>query len=435
MRVSVLGAGYLGSTHAAALAAMGHDVVAVDVDADRVDRLNTGKAPFFEPGLDKLLARGITAGRLVFTTDAERATEHAAVHFLCVGTPQADSTGAADLRDVWTVVESIGPRLRSGALVVGKSTVPVGTAIKLEARLRELSGADVEVAWNPEFLREGHAIEDSLRPDRLVLGVSSSRAEQTLRQLYAPLTSAGVDVIRTDRNTAELAKVSANAMLAARLSVVNVFAEVCEVANASVVDLVSILAGDSRIGSSYLTPGLGFGGSCLPKDIRSFVARAEELGAGRAVQLLREVDDTNTRQRQRTVDLAVSWLASVQGRRVAILGAAFKGGSDDVRDSPALAVALELVRRGADVRVYDPMATEAAGRAAPQLTYRTDAIAACTDADLSLVLTDWDEFAGLDPVALREVVAHPQIVDARQLLDAQKWVAAGWRVHVLGNGR
>ncbi|MGI8576610.1 MAG: UDP-glucose dehydrogenase family protein [Nocardioidaceae bacterium] len=435
MRVSVLGAGYLGATHAAALAAIGHDVVVVDVDADRVARLSTGRAPFYEPRLDELLTHGIAAGRLAFVTRAERAAEHAKVHFLCVGTPQADGTGAADLRDVWAAVESICPGLRPGALLVGKSTVPVGTALRLQARMRELSATDVEVAWNPEFLREGHAIEDSLHPDRLVLGVATSRAEQILRQLYAPLIYAGVDVIRTDRNTAELAKVSANAMLAARLSVVNVFAEVCEAANASVLDLVSILGSDPRIGSSYLTPGLGFGGGCLPKDIRGFVARAEELGAGRAVQLLREVDATNTRQRARTAELATSWLAAVRGRRVAILGAAFKGGSDDVRDSPALAVAEELSRGGAEVRVYDPMALAAARRACPQLDYRTDVTSACADVDLILVLTDWDEFESLDPVALREVVAHPQIVDTRQLLDATKWGAAGWRIHVLGNGR
>ena len=434
MRISVLGTGYLGATHAACLASCGHHVTGVDTDPARVERLSSGRAPFHEPGLDELLATGVSAGRLTFTTRLEPEAVEARVHFLCVGTPQRAGSNAADLSALWHLVESLGPLLDRPCLVVGKSTVPVGTAELVRDRLRRLApaGDGVEVAWNPEFLREGHAVHDSLQPDRLVFGVESDAADRALREVYAPLLAAGVPVVRTDLATAELAKVAANAMLATRISLVNLLAEVCEAARADVADLTVILGHDARIGPLFLTPGVGFGGGCLPKDTRAFIARAEELGLGEPAALLREVDCINMRQRARTVDLAFRLLTDEGGGTIAVLGAAFKAGSDDVRDSPALDVASTLQARGARVRVYDPAAMDNARIAHPELEYRSDAASACRGADAVLVLTDWDEFATLDPFTLADVVAHRRVVDGRLVLDPDKWRAAGWEFHALG---
>jgi UDPglucose 6-dehydrogenase len=436
VRISVLGTGYLGATHAACLAACGHDVVGVDSDRDRVSRLAAGQVPFHEPGLDRLLGEGVASGRLAFTSDYQAVTD-ADVHFLCVGTPQRAGSHAADLSALWSAVDTLTPLLRRGCLVVGKSTVPVGTAEQLRDRLRAAAPVEaaVAVAWNPEFLREGHAVEDSLRPDRLVFGVDTDEDDQTLRDVYARMISHGVPVVRTDLATAELAKASANVMLATRISLVNLLAEVCEAANADVGDLTTILGLDDRIGSLFLNPGVGFGGGCLPKDTRAFVARAEELGVTDPAALLREVDAINMRQRARTVDLAVTLAGGrAAGSRLAVLGAAFKADSDDVRDSPALDVASTLSARGAVVRVYDPRAGHNARRAAPSLDVVDSVEAACRDADVTLVLTDWDEFAGLDPVALKEVVDRPRVLDGRLVLDPDKWRAAGWEFHALGRG-
>ena len=437
VRISVLGTGYLGATHAACLVACGHDVLGVDSDPPRVETLNTGRAPFHEAGLDALLTRGVESGSLCFENDSRRAAVEAEVHFLCVGTPQKPGSSAADLSALWSAIDALAPRLQRPCLVVGKSTVPVGTAAQVRDRLRERApaGADVEVAWNPEFLREGHAVEDSLRPDRLVFGVESNHADQVLRDVYASLITAGVRCVRTDLATAELAKVSANVMLATRISLVNLLAEVCEAADADVGDLRTILGLDPRIGSEFLDPGVGFGGGCLPKDTRAFVARAEELGVSGPAGLLREVDAINMRQRSRTVDLAVALAGGrASGTRMAVLGAAFKAGSDDVRDSPALDVAATLHARGAHVTVYDPEAVPNARRARPELEYAGDVETACRDADVVLVLTEWEEFRGMDPVALSSVVAQPRVVDGRLALDPDKWSAAGWDFHALGRG-
>ena len=434
MRISVIGTGYLGATHAACLAACGHDVVGVDTDGDRIAALRAGRAPFHEPGLDDVLADGVRSGRLVFTTDLTQAFG-AEVHFLCVGTPQREGGQAADLSALEAAVDALAPALTRPALVVGKSTVPVGTAAALGERLRALApaGSEVGMAWNPEFLREGHAVHDALHPDRLVLGVESDADHQVLRDVYASMIAAGTPVVRTDLATAELAKVSANVMLAARVSLVNLLAEVCEAAAADVGDLTRIIGLDARIGSQFLTPGIGFGGGCLPKDTRAFVARAEELGLGGPAAVLREVDAINLRQRARTVDRAAALLdGRLTGRRIGVLGAAFKAGSDDVRDSPALDIAATLRARGADVRVHDPHAGASARRAQPLLTVVDDVDTACEDAELVLVLTDWEEFRGLDPVALADVVARPCVLDGRLVLDPDKWRAAGWDVHALG---
>ncbi len=436
VRISVIGTGYLGATHAAALAACGHHVVGIDSDPARVDRLSSGSAPFHEPGLDDLLAEGVGSGRLVFDT-APAAAAVADVHFLCVGTPQRAGSHAADLSALHGAVATLVPHLDRPCLVVGKSTVPVGTAAALAGRLaaEAPAGAGVGLAWNPEFLREGHAVEDSLRPDRLVFGVDRDETDQVLRDVYAPMINAGVPVVRTDLATAELAKVSANAMLAARISLVNLLAEVCEAADADVADLTRVLGLDARIGSQFLSPGVGFGGGCLPKDTRAFVARAEELGVGGPAAVLREVDAINMRQRARTIDRAVQLLGGrAAGARVAVLGAAFKAGSDDVRDSPALDVAATLHARGADVRVHDPRANANARAARPGLLTEESVEDACRDADVVLVLTEWPEFAGIDPVALAGVVRHPRVLDGRLVLDPEKWRAAGWTFQALGRG-
>jgi UDPglucose 6-dehydrogenase len=432
----VLGTGYLGATHAACLAHCGHEVVGVDTDSTRVARLRSGRAPFHESGLDDLLAEGVGSGRLCFTTDYAEAAG-CAVHFVCVGTPQRTGSHAADLSALWSVVEALGPLLERPTLVVGKSTVPVGTAVQVRDRLRAVApaGPGVEVAWNPEFLREGHAVHDSLEPDRLVFGVESDEADQVLRDIYAPMLAAGVPAVRTDLATAELAKASANVMLATRISLVNLLAEVCEAANADVGDLTHILGLDERIGSKFLNPGVGFGGGCLPKDTRAFAARAEELGVGEPAALLREVDAINMRQRMRTVTTAVDLIGGrAEESTVAVLGAAFKADSDDIRDSPALDVAATLQARGARVRVYDPEAGENARRARPGLEVVHSVTEACRGADVTLVLTDWAEFRGIDPVSLLDVVARPVVLDGRLVLDPDKWRAAGWDFHALGRG-
>ena len=436
MRISVVGTGYLGATHAACLAVSGHRVVGVDTDPDKVARLAAGSAPFHEPGLGNLLRRGTESGALSFSTDIRRAAD-ADAHFLCVGTPQRAGSHAADLSALDAAVAALAPLLDRPCLVVGKSTVPVGTARRLRDRLRAEApaGAAVGIAWNPEFLREGHAVDDSLRPDRLVFGVVDDESDQVLRDVYTRMISAGVPVVRTDLETAELAKVSANVMLATRVSLVNLLAEVCEAADADVADLTTILGLDERIGPKFLSPGVGFGGGCLPKDTRAFVARAEELGVGVPAALLREVDAINMRQRARTIDLAVTMLGgTAAGRRVAVLGAAFKAGSDDVRDSPALDVAATLQARGADVHVFDPQAGARVCSTQPQLRVAQSVEEACEGADILLVLTDWDEFRGIDPVALAAVVRRPRVIDGRLVLDPEKWRAAGWDFYALGRG-
>ncbi|MBA2415670.1 MAG: UDP-glucose/GDP-mannose dehydrogenase family protein [Geodermatophilaceae bacterium] len=435
MRLSVIGTGYLGATHAAGMTELGHQVIGLDVDKKKIDRLCAGEVPFFEPELEALLRRGLASGRLRFTTSYEEVAANADVHFVCVGTPQQYGSDAADLRYVDESIGSLARELDRPSLVVGKSTVPAGTAARLATRLRHEApaGTEVELAWNPEFLREGYAVQDTLRPDRLVFGVDSARAEQQLRDIYAPIIEASCPVVVTDFATAELVKVAANSFLATKISFINAMAEVCETTGADVSMLAEALGLDDRIGRRFLHPGLGFGGGCLPKDIRAFMARAEELGVVQAVAFLREVDAINMRRRARMVDLAVEELGgSVAGAHVAVWGAAFKPNSDDIRDSPALDVASTLQSRGAQVVVYDPEAMANARRIHPELTYADSAVAAATGADLILHLTEWSEFVTLDPAALDGVVRERRILDGRNALDADRWRASGWRYRALG---
>lgn len=429
MRLSVVGTGYLGATHAACMAELGHQVVGIDSDADKVATLLRGEVPFWEPGLDEVLQRALASGRLTFTTDMSQAAD-CEVHFVCVGTPQSVDSPAADLSHLRAAIAALMPYLRTGALIVGKSTVPVGTAASIEALIQP-SGASV--AWNPEFLREGHAVDDTLSPDRLVFGVRRSADESTLRSVYAALIASGVPVLVTDFATAELVKVSANAFLATKISFINAMAEVCEAAGGDIVVLSTALGLDPRIGPQFLRAGLGFGGGCLPKDIRAFMARAEELGVEEALMFLRDIDDINIRRRQHTVDLAVAALGGqARGRRIAVWGAAFKPDSDDVRDSPALHVAQALHEAGAEVVVHDPRAMANARRLFPDLAYADSAESAAAGADVVLLLTEWRDYRDLDPVAVAGIVASPSIIDARNALDMAAWRAAGWTYRALG---
>ncbi|HRD13001.1 MAG TPA: UDP-glucose/GDP-mannose dehydrogenase family protein [Mycobacterium sp.] len=437
MRCTVFGTGYLGATHAAGMAELGHEVLGVDIDPGKIAKLSAGEIPFYEPDLAEILRDNLAAGRLRFTTDYDQAADFADVHFLGVGTPQKKGEYGADLRHVHSVIDELVPRLRRTSVIVGKSTVPVGTAGELAQRARRLTGADVdvEIAWNPEFLREGLAIHDTLHPDRIVVGVQpdSIHAEAALRELYGSLINDGVPFLLTDLQTAELVKVSANAFLATKISFINAISEVCEAAGADVQVLADALGHDPRIGRRFLNAGLGFGGGCLPKDIRAFMARAGELGANQALTFLREVDSINMRRRTRMVELATAACGgSLLGANIAVLGAAFKPESDDVRDSPALNVAGLLQLNGATVNVYDPKAMENSQRLFPTLNYSTSVPEACDRADAVLVLTEWREFLDLDPAALAETVRARVVVDGRNCLDFARWSAAGWQVYALG---
>ncbi|BCT75314.1 UDP-glucose 6-dehydrogenase [Sinomonas cyclohexanicum] len=442
MKISVIGCGYLGAVHAATLASMGHEVVGIDTDADKVGHLARGFAPFFEPGLEDLLADGRSSGRLAFATDMDLVAD-CDVHFLCVGTPQSKTSDVADLTYLESAAREVGRLAKAGAAVVGKSTVPVGTV----QRVREwLGGADVELAWNPEFLRQGTAVKDSLIPDRLVYGVQEAhdgsgagtgrRAVRILDEVYAPLLHAGVPRIVCSFATAELIKSAANAYLATKLSYINAMAELCDAAGADVTQLSAAMGLDPRIGQRYLAAGLGFGGGCLPKDIRSFRAQARGLAVESVDAWMGLVDSINVGQRGRVADLAAELCGgSVAGRRVAVLGAAFKPDTDDIRDSPALDVAVQLAAAGAHVVVTDPRAINNAWMRFPQLQFEPSVRAALDGAEIVLLLTEWAEYRALDPVTAASLVRRPVMVDARNVLDADAWRSAGWDFHGLGTGR
>jgi UDPglucose 6-dehydrogenase len=434
-RLTVIGAGYLGAVHAACLAEVGFEVLGTDIDPTRVLTLNQGRAPFREPGLDRLLRRGLRSGRLRFTTSLPEAARFGDVHFLCVGTPQRDGHPGADLSQLYACVDALAPLLQRPCLIAGKSTTPVGTAAALADRLAALApvGSRAELAWNPEFVREGHAVADTLRPERIVVGVRSVWAETMLRDVYRKLTDAGAPLLVTDLATAELAKAAANAFLATKISFINAMAEMCEAAGADVTVLADVLGRDSRIGAAGMRPGLGFGGGCLPKDIKAFRQRATELGAGPALSFLCDVESVNLRCRSRAVAAAADLAGgSLEGQVVGVLGAAFKPDSDDIRESPALAVAVAVHRLGAQVTVYDPAAAAKAVAAYPQLRQADTAEAAARDADVLLVLTEWDEFRSADPEIIGKAVRQRNVLDTRHALDHGRWRAAGWTYRALG---
>ena len=437
MRMTVIGTGYLGATHAACMAELEHEVLGVDVDEDKIAVLQSGKVPFFEPGLPEVLERNIDAGRLGFSTDYDESAQFANVHFLGVGTPQRRGSYAADMTYVKAVITDVVPKLRGEHVIFGKSTVPVGTAAELQELADSLApeGTRVEIAWNPEFLREGYAVHDTITPDRIVIGTreSESRAEELAREIYAQPLAQDTPFIVTDLQTAELVKVSANAFLATKISFINAVSEICEIAGADVVALADAIGIDKRIGRKFLGAGLGFGGGCLPKDIRAFMARAGELGADQALTFLREVDAINMRRRDRMVDLSKeAFNGSLLGHRVTVLGCAFKPNSDDVRDSPALSVAGSLSLAGAAVTVYDPEGMDNAKKVFPTLDYAADTESALREAELVILATEWQQFKELDPNEAGELVDNKHIIDGRNVLDVAAWSNAGWKSQALG---
>ncbi|MEU2118784.1 UDP-glucose dehydrogenase family protein [Streptomyces sp. NPDC058700] len=438
LKITVIGTGYLGATHAAAMAELGFEVLGLDVVPEKIELLSSGRVPMYEPGLEELLAKHVagiegSSGRLRFTTSWEEVGAFGDVHFVCVNTPQKHGEYACDMSYVDAAFTSLAGVVREGALVVGKSTVPVGSAERLAGVLPE----GVELAWNPEFLREGFAVQDTLRPDRIVVGVRGERAEKTLREVYAVPVGEGSPFVVTDFPTAELVKTAANSFLATKISFINAMAEVCEAAGGDVAKLAEAIGHDDRIGAKFLRAGIGFGGGCLPKDIRAFMARAGELGADQALTFLREIDSINMRRRGQMVEMTREVLGgnSFLGRRVAVLGATFKPDSDDVRDSPALNVAGQIHLQGGQVTVYDPKGMDNARRVFPTLGYADTAREAVRGADVVLHLTEWREFRELDPAELVDLVAAPVLLDGRNALDAERWRAAGWTYRAMGRPR
>ena len=436
LRVSVIGTGYLGLTHAVCMADLGHEVLAIDVDAEKLAKAGRGEAPFFEPGLEPLLRKNLDAGRLRFTDSFAEIGEFGDVHFICVGTPQAkNGSGTADLSYVFGAADALAPHLTRATLVVGKSTVPVGTSRQVIDHLRAAAPAGdlVDFAFNPEFLREGYAVQDSLTPDRIVFGVTSTAADELMRQVYATPLDSGIPGLTMDIETAELVKVAANAFLATKISFINVMAEMCEASGGDVLKLADAIGIDERIGRKFLSPGLGFGGGCLPKDIRAFRATAEEKGVTALVDLLTTVDGINLGRRERVLTLARGAVGGdLSGKRIAVLGCAFKPNSDDIRDSPSLAISGRLADQGAIVTVHDPVAMTNAARVRPDLRYAESVHEAADGADLVLHLTEWTDYRDIDPEALRAIVARPVLIDGRCTLDAAAWRAAGWTVLVPG---
>ena len=434
-RLSVIGTGYLGVTHSACMASLGHQVIALDIDASKISSLAAGKLPFHEPGLPELLSSALDSGKLEFTTSWEQLASQADVHFLCVGTPQSDSSGAADLGQIQAAVASLAPLLNKPCLVVGKSTVPVGTAKWIADYFTKNApaGSGVHVVWNPEFLREGFAVQDTLHPDRIVLGVTDNSDVEVVRKIYASALADKTPFVVTDFATAELVKVAANAFLATKISFINAFADLADVVGADIGTLADAIGYDTRIGRKFLNAGIGFGGGCLPKDIRALQARADELGVATQFEFLKNVDAVNQSRRTRVVELAVAALAgNVAGKTIAVLGAAFKPDSDDIRDSPALAIAVALAHAGAKVKVHDPVALPQIRIKDLSITAIEDIEEVFVDADLVLHLTEWPEYRNLNVKELAKVVAQPKIIDGRNVLDRDLWSSAGWHITYLG---
>ena len=432
MKISVIGLGYLGATHAVAMAKLGHDVIGIEPDRSRLSALQVGKLPFYEPGLDAALTEVLRTAKISFQSGHDEKSAVCEIHFLCVGTPQAKGSNAADTSYVFAAAKELAAVISEDAVIAGKSTVPVGTASQLQQEMSEIAGFEVNVAWNPEFLREGTALEDSLKPDRIVVGSWNQHSVEKLRDAYKPIIESGTPFISLDVETAELVKVAANSFLATKISFINAMAEIAEVAGADTVALAEAVGYDERIGKNFLRNGLGFGGGCLPKDIRGFIARAEELGVGSAVDFLRDVDQVNLRRRDRVIELAKSELGDITGKRVLMLGISFKPDSDDLRDSPSLDVAIRLEALGARVRVHDPMALGALGDKHPQLERAGDLEAGFEFVDLVILGTEWREYRDLDPGVIGARVANKLIIDARNVLDVASWQSAGWRLIALG---
>ena len=432
MKVTVIGLGYLGATHAVAMAELGHEVIGIEPDRSKLESLEFGILPFHEPGLDKALTKVLEEQRITFQSEHNENSASADLHFICVGTPQTKGSDAADTSYVVSAAKELAAWIKPDSVVAGKSTVPVGTAATLKTAMSEIAGFDVHLAWNPEFLREGTALEDSLKPDRIVVGTWSQHAVNVLREVYAPILKTGTPFLELDVPTAELVKVAANAFLATKISFINAMAEVAEVSGADAVSLAKAIGYDERIGNKFLRTGIGFGGGCLTKDIRGFVARAEELGVGSAVDFLKDVDAVNLRRRDKVVELAKQELGSLTGKAITMLGISFKPDSDDLRDSPALEISQRLTALGAKVTVHDPVSLVPLATRSPELLRNEDLMSAAADAELVILGTEWKQYRDIDPVQFGAVVAVKTIIDGRNVLDVAKWQAAGWRVIALG---
>jgi UDPglucose 6-dehydrogenase len=432
VKITVIGLGYLGATHAVAMAELGHEVIGIEANPERLRDLQNGTVPFYEPGLDDALQKVIADGNIAFKAAHDESSLEADLHFLCVGTPQLPGSYAANTQYLRDAVKDLAPYLREDAVVAGKSTVPVGTAAELTSLLAAEAGFTPHLAWNPEFLREGTALEDSLRPDRIVIGVNDARSEELLRAVYRPITIHGTPFLVIDIPTAELVKVAANSFLATKISFMNAMAEVAEVAGADAVQLAEAIGYDERIGNKFLRNGIGFGGGCLPKDIRAFMARAEELGVGQAVDFLADIDAVNLRRRDRVVDIAKRELGDLNGKKILVLGAAFKPNSDDLRDSPSIAIAKLLKAAGATVIVHDPISLENVQKQHPELTTEHSVEAAAAGADALVLATEWQQYRELDPAAIGALVGNKLLIEGRNALPVEKWQAAGWRVIALG---
>jgi UDPglucose 6-dehydrogenase len=432
VKVTVIGLGYLGATHAVAMAELGHEVIGIEPDSQKLASLAAGILPFHEPGLDAALPQAIASGKLTFQSQHNENSASADLHFICVGTPQTKGSDAADTSYVVAAAKELASWIKPTSVVAGKSTVPVGTAALLQSAMSEIAGFDVHLAWNPEFLREGTALEDSLKPDRIVVGTWSQHSVDVLREVYAPVLATGTPFLELDVPTAELVKVAANAFLATKISFINAMAEVAEVSGADAVSLAKAIGYDERIGNKFLRTGIGFGGGCLPKDIRGFVARAEELGVGSAVEFLKDVDAVNLRRRTKVVEIATQELGSLTGKAITILGISFKPDSDDLRDSPALEISQRLTALGAKVTVHDPVSLTPLATRSPELYREEDLYKAAAGADLVILGTEWKQYREIDPVEFGKVVATKTIIDGRNVLEVAKWQSAGWRVIALG---
>jgi UDPglucose 6-dehydrogenase len=432
MKITVIGLGYLGTTHAVVMAKLGHQVIGIEPSEQKVAELRAGRVPFFEPGLEEALKEVLAQGNIKFQTAHDESSRDADLHFLCVGTPQTSGSNAANTDYLFAAVEQLAPYLREDSVVAGKSTVPVGTALKLRQHLSNLVSFEPHLAWNPEFLREGHALKDSISPDRLVFGVTDKHSEDVLREVYQPVLEAGVPLVVMDIPSAELVKVAANSFLATKISFINAVAEVAEAAGADTLKIAEAIGYDERIGKKFLHNGIGFGGGCLPKDIRGFIARSEELGVSSMGKLLSEVDAINLGRREKVVQLAQAELGSFSGKKITVLGASFKPNTNDIRDSPAIAVALELNRSGALVVVHDPIALQGVNEVYPELRTEQNLDSALQDSELVILATEWSDYRELDATAAKALVKRPIIIDGRNYLDLQKFAAAGWRTLALG---
>jgi UDPglucose 6-dehydrogenase len=414
------------------MASLGHDVVAFDLDSEKIAEFSSGNLPFFEPGLADLLKAGIKSGKLRFTNELADAISNSEVHFICVGTPQVIESGAADLSQIHSAVKAMAPLLSEGSTVVGKSTVPVGTASWVNKYFSEHAAQNVKLVWNPEFLREGFAVKDTLHPDRIVLGVSNDSDSSLLEKIYSSTIESGTPVIITDYATAELVKVAANAFLATKISFINAFADLCDVVGADVTTLADAIGHDTRIGRRFLNAGIGFGGGCLPKDIRALQARANELGMKDQFEFLNQIDHINTGRRSYLVQQVAIELGDVKSKNVAILGVAFKPDSDDIRDSPAISIAKRLIELGANVTVHDPEALQILSKIHPEIKTSNKVEDALANADLVLHLTEWQQYRELDLTQLSKLVKTRTIIDGRNILDRATWNSAGWKIIYLG---